>query len=94
MARKSAFRQMVDDQQRRTIAELTVDPTLTDADRQYLIEINDPAQATVKAAYYSFAKGQDARQAARQRIAALHGVSEESLERAELSHRAQKLVNV
>lgn len=87
----SEFRQRSMQQQQEAVANIAADPRWTEIEKEYLIAINDPKGKVYRAAYYSFPKGQDAKEAARQEIAAKHNIDPATLEDAERQLRLDNL---
>ena len=87
----SEFRQRSMQQQQEEIAKIAADPRWTEIEKEYLIAINDPKGKVYRAAYYSFPKGQDAKEAVRQEIAAKHNIDPATLEDAERQLRLDNL---
>ena len=81
-------------QQQLDVVEKIKSSNLPDVVKLYLIAINDPKGAVVKAAYRSFPKGQEAREKIKDLFVQKYNVSREELENADSGWMAQQLQGV
>jgi ParB-like chromosome segregation protein Spo0J len=87
-AKMSAFRQRSVNQQIDLINQIK-NMELPKHVEEYLVSINDPKGQVYKLGYYSFPKGQEAREQLRHQIAKKYNVTPDELEQADLYFRAQ-----
>lgn len=91
--RKSDFRNAAEQQAERAVERIK-NSDYPDVVKQYLIAINDPSGPVFKAAYYSYSKGNEARDRIKNIVAQKYNVDPDELEKAELDYIATQLTEV
>ena len=87
----SSFRQNIISQQEQVMKNIARDPSLDDAQREYLMMINDPKGIVFRASYSSFPKGQAAREQVLDQISKKYNIDSKHLEQADQMYMMKSL---